>query len=360
MRTIAVTKASFKEGTAYQGWVEDKGLGRVGGSYAELLCDACEESDPISLVSLVDQQPVGQINLLKGALILKGERVPIYWGSGLVVPEEHRTTGAGLALLMRMRGLAPGTGVVSISQMALPLYVKLGWHCLGAQRHLLLTRPSTLINHRLGMNLPARLLGRLANLVALVHRKIAGLLLALISPGFQTDVIHDPADIREDWFSNHTDRPYSTERSAMWLRRVVSQGPNDNARRLFAVRDSNHRVLGYFITAVAQRTGVGQGRFGDLMVASLRDWVSFDQARLPDHAVMLMGLRALLSADCDVVELCIPNGQASRLPTWLGMVKMGELQFALRLSPDLAKSHPDLSNPQLWWFRPGDGDAFLL
>jgi GNAT superfamily N-acetyltransferase len=360
MKTIAVTKGMYREGKAYQDWSGGGELGRIGGPYAELLCESCEDHDPVSLVSLVGQKPVGQINLLKGAVVLAGERVPVYWGSGFVVPEEHRATGAGMALMARMRSLTPGTGAVSISQLALPLYTKLGWQCLGAQRHLMLARPSVYLKHRLGRSAPIRFLGRLADGAAKVHRWLVRGVLGMLTPRLEQQVLQDFAGISDSWFAKHTDQPYATERSAAWLRRIMSLGPQDNARRLHLILGSDRQVIGYFVTALARREGVGNGRFGDLMVASLRDWVSFDRVSLPERAVMLMGLRELLKAECDVVELCVPNGQPSRLPAILGMVKMGELNFALRLGPEWVRRHPDLARPDLWWFRPGDGDAFLL
>lgn len=360
MKTLEITKRMYQAGTAYEGWADEEGFGRIGGPYAELLCASCDEDDPISLVSLVGNRPVGQINLLKGAVVLRGASVPVYWGSGFAVPSEHRSTGAGLALMARLRSMRLASGAVSISQLALPLYTKLGWQCLGARRYLLMARPSAYLEHRFGLSVPVRLAAWLADQAAHVYRQLVRLVLKTRTPHFQTEVISQPADIREDWFTSHTDRPFTTARTAGWLRRVMELGPKDNSRQLHVVRGPHQRVLGYFVTSVAMREGIGNGRFGNLMVASLRDWVSFAQDVLTEQEVMLMGLSELLKASCDVIELCIPNGQASTVPRRLGMVTMGELHFALRLPPDMKGHHPDLADAERWWFRPGDGDAFLL
>lgn len=360
MKTVVITKRMYQSGSAYEGWSEANGFGKVGGPYADLLCSACDDDDPISIVSLAGQTPVGQINLIKGAVVLKGERIAVHWGSGFVVPAEHRSTGAGLAIMAKMRALSPGSGAVSISQQALPLYHKLGWIDLTAQRYLLPVRPSTFLRHKLGRSGWVGALGMAADSLAAVYRAGVRAALAVSRPRVCVELADPERDIDPGWFKGHTTRPYSTERSADWLRRVLTMGPMDNARQLFVVRSPSGVVLGYFVTTVALREGVGNGRFGDLQVASLRDWVSFEPERLPDDALLRLGMAELLRRSCDVIELCIPNGQPSQLPRRLGMVKMGELHFALRMAPRAGLEAADLAKSDRWWFRPGDGDAFLL
>lgn len=360
MKTVSITKRMYQAGNAYDGWTDAGGFGRVGGPYADLLCSACEPDDPISIVSLANGVPVGQINLIKGAVILKGERSAVYWGSGFVVPPEHRSTGAGMAIMARMRALVPGSGAVSISQQALPLYQKMGWISLTAQRYLLPVRPSTFLRFKLGRAGWVGVVGALADGVAKVCLGWVRFSLKRLTPRLRVERLDAARDVDPQWFGPHTNRPFSTERSAEWLQRIMTQGPMDNCRRLFCVRTESGSILGYFITTVALREGVANGRFGDLRVASLRDWVSFDQTLLTDETVMLMGLKQLIDTSCDVIELCVPNGQPSKWPSRLGMIRMGQFQFAVRLAPSVSQLYTDLSQPEHWWYRPGDGDAFLL
>ena len=134
----------------------------------------------------------------------------------------------------------------------------------------------------------------------------------------------------------------------------------DNSRRLFSVYDANEKLAGYFIVTTALRHGAGGGKYGDLRVASIRDWVAFQSTELTDDDLILFGLRELLRTQCDVAEICVPGSESANVLQRKGMIRMGEQHFFIRFNPPLDHNAPDINDSQNWWLRPGDGDAFLL
>jgi GNAT superfamily N-acetyltransferase len=360
MKIIPITKRMFVHDRGHADWAGDGAVGAIGGPYADMLCAFADDDDPISLVAMAGGRAVGRINLLKSAVILKGERIDVFWGSGFVVPPEQRATGAGLALMARMRSIAPGTGAVSVSQMALPLYQKLGWIGLSAPRYVLPATLSNLLRHRFGPGGLVRAGGWMIDRGIAVYRAIWRTVLGVMLRGYTVSEITRYDETEHGPFGPYTSQPYATERSSAWLNRIMSEGPQENNRRLFVVRNRQRKVVGYFITTVAMRHAVDEGRYGDLEVATLRDWVSFDPAEAPEADILALGLRELLKVRCDVVEISLPPTQSARLLRMMGMLRKGELSFMVRLAPATQARFPDLSDPSKWWFRPGDGDAFLL
>jgi hypothetical protein len=360
MKILNITKEMYLSGSAYADWTDDGTSGRIGGPYADMLCAFSDDNDPISLVAMVDGIPAGQINLLKGAVILEGDRWVVYWGAGLHVLPANRSTGASIALLAKMRAMSPGSGAVSVSRQAAPLYLKLGWFGFAAHRYFLPVHPSTVLKNRFGGGALVRAGGLLIDGAVAIHRYLLRAALALFGPKCSTKEVSRFDETEDCRFEAHTTLPYTTERSSLWLNRVISEGPKDNDRRLFLVHDRNQKVVGYFVTAVALRRGVDNDKFGDLLVASLRDWVAFRSGGLNDADVMLLGLKQLLAISCDIVEICVPQIQSATPLRIMGMIRMGDLNFVLRLTPSAHAKYPDLTDPSKWWFRPGDGDAFLL
>jgi hypothetical protein len=360
MKIVAITKRMFLHERATADWGRHGAVSALGGPYADMLCTFADDDDPISLVAMVDDHPVGRINLLKGMLVLNGESIPVYWGCGLEVPPEQRTTGAALVLLARMRSMSPGTGAVSVSQLALPLYKKLGWIDIVAPRYVLPARPSTYLKHRFGRSVLVRAGGGAIDVAVSAYRLMWRSVLGVLHSKFVVTEISRFDETEHGPFEPDTLQPYRTGRSASWLNRIMSEGPKDNNRRLFLVRDRLQKVVGYFVTAVALRRNVDNNRFGDIEVATLRDWVAFERGGATESDVLALGLRQLLTVSCDVVELCVPTTQPSRLLRLMGMVRIGQLSFVLRVTPELMAKRPDLADPSKWWFRPGDGDAFLL
>ena len=360
MRVLTLTKRMIEDGSAYKDWADPQGTGTIGGAYQELLFSFCDEEDPVSLVAMTDDGPVGQVNFLKGLLHLEDSTIPVFWAAGLSVKPDHRNTGAGMLLLAKSRSIKPAVGVGSVSQQAVPLYIKLGWRLFTLPRYVFPVKPSTYFLRKFGVSLVARCIGFVADSISRAYRRTVIYLSDRRARRYRIALANEIALEEEDKFNSYTRRPYRTHRSTQWVNRIMSEGPMQNSRRLFLVYGDDEELAGYFIVTTALRRGVAGGKYGDLRVASIRDWVAFRTSDLTDDDLLLFGLRELLRAECDVAEICVPESESASILRGRGMIRMGEQHFFIRFNSPIENDAPGIDEPENWWFRPGDGDAFLL
>jgi hypothetical protein len=363
VRVQFVTKRQLLDGTAYRDWAPSTSFGRVGGPYADMLMNACDPDDPVSIIVLSGSNPVGKINLLKGALVLDGCPMDLFWGSGLEVLQESRRSGAGLAIMTSLRKLSPAMGAVSISLDAMPLYTKLGWKSFSAPRYVLPRKAAPLLSwvfgQRQGVAFSMACVIAEACLRAYAH--ILMVMWRWSSSGFSVEESSIlPESLRKE-LVGFTDRRFHTTRTVESVNQMLTGGPMDNGRRLHLVRDHSGEIGGYFVTSCALRESVAGGRMSGVRVASLRDWMSFDDGSLPEKALIRLGLLQLGKANADAIEICIPEHHSTSRRMFLGLLRLGEQYFVLRVNDKQTQIvESDLAKQSNWWFRPGDGDAFLL
>ena len=101
------------------------------------------------------------------------------------------------------------------------------------------------------------------------------------------------------------------------------------------------------------------GRIRDIRLASVRDWMSFDDSKLDDSAVLLLALKKLLDADADAVELCVPEPKSGQTLRRLGLLRKGALHMVIRFPADTPGIEGLEMNASNFWFRPADGDGFV-
>ncbi len=361
LRMVEVTRADYESGQAFEGWQGDPGFGRIGGSFGELLTSVPghprRDDDLLLLAALLEDRPIGCMHTFNGKVHVGDQTINMLWCSGLVVKPEHRSTGAGLMILLRMRARPVASGGVRVSQMALPIYKQLGWQHLTAARFLLVKRSAPILQRWISNPLLRQPAAALVNLGMGLHRLLLGMVLRIKLSGWSSAPVEQlPQEL--DAQIRGLRRPAKCHRSTEWLNWAASTGPMDNQRRLWLVKSRTGKPVGYFMTGQMHYAEADQGRIKDITLASVLDWMSFDND-VDDTIILLSALQQLLRADVDAVELCVPETGSGRALRRLGLLCRGELNMVIRFAPGT----PDVEALQMdgdnFWFRPADADGFV-
>ena len=335
LRMVEVTRAEYESGRAFDGWQGDPGFGRIGGSFGDLLTSvpghARRDDDLLLLAALLEDSPIGCMHTFNGKVHIGNETVNMLWCSGLVVKPEHRSTGAGLMILLRMRARPVASGGVRVSQMALPIYKQLGWHHLTASRYLLVKRSAPILQRWISHPVLLRVAAALVNLGLGLHRLLLGILFRAKLSAYRTEHVAQLPDEIDPQIRG-LQRPAKCHRSTEWINWAVSTGPRDNQRKLWLVKAHDNRPVGYFMTGQMHYEEADQGRIKNIRLASVLDWMSFD-AETDDTVVLLAALQQLLGTDADAIELCVPETASAQALQRLGLIRKGELNMVIRFAP---------------------------
>ncbi len=361
LRMVEITRAEYESGQAFDGWQGDPGFGRIGGEFGELLTSvpghAKSADDLLLLAALLEDRPIGCMHTFNGKVHVGDATVNMLWCSGLVVKPEHRSTGAGLMILLRMRSRPIASGGVRVSQMALPIYKQLGWHHITASRYLLVKRSAPILQRWIRNPGLLKTFAALVNLGLGLHRLLLGVLLRVRLSAFSSEIVARLPD-EIDAQIRGLQRPAKCHRSTEWINWAVSTGPKDNQRQLSLVKARDGRPVGYFMTGQMHYEEADQGRIKNIRLASVLDWMSFDP-EAEDIDILLVALQQLLGADADAIELCVPETAAGQTLKRLGLLCKGELNLVIRFAPGT----PGIDALQLdgdhFWFRPADADGFV-
>lgn len=379
LKFTVVTRADLRDGTLHATWDDPQRLGSMSEPKRRAMLDnplALSDSEPVQLVALQGNRPIGRIDLIAGRIVVNNKPEPVFWGSALMVPEEHRATLAGAYLVMRLPTLAPKlcpTLVAhGVSQMALPLYSKLKWAHLTLRRMIVLRHSRSVVERFLG----AGPLGKLGTIAAdaglLVHRALWASYRAVTTRGLiveRVDRMPPELDGKLGQASGGgaAVRPF---RSAAWIdwalrsRFDADEKPSHPlTRALFLVRDRAGRVIAYFIIKSKFYPVATHRGFKDLTLGSLQDWMIFDAAGAPSGSrpidlktVILLASRELARLNVDAIEVCTDEKPALRLMRRVGFIPAGEMHIMVKSSPGGPVAAADMLKPESWQLRPADGD----
>lgn len=329
------------------------------------------DDDPAQLIGIADgpegKRVVGKVDLFPGEITVCGTPTRVIWGSALGVPEKHRATGIGLLLAMKMQSVGAWIGAFGVSQIALPLYTNLRWANLSLPRYVLIRRSRRFLAAYLKSEILAALLAPLADLVFAGQRAW----LRAAEPVHRRYELVPTAKMPEHLADRFiTPDGASPHRSPAWINWLLSSEFNDVPSRrtnLWLVRHrSNGEIAGYILTKQRHFDDVTQRHVKDVTIASVQDWMSFDQAHLPEHQLLALTITAAThprnpSKPCrkaDAVEICTTVPTCQRLLRRWGLLRMGQLNFLCKPArgADLAdEKWRDLAN---WRIKPAEGDNF--
>ena len=314
-------------------------------------------AEPVQILGLKENKVVGQMNLVCGRVCVEGQQVPILWGSEFVVPPEHRTTGVGVMILLRMQRLPYAVGVVGASQMAAPLYCKLKWGDLVTPRFILLRRLRPVIENCVGKGLLAGLISMVGDL----GLRILGYGLAILTRWTTRDLQVEQLERMPealDPLLGRLDKPAYCHRSAAWLNWVLAARPGTSA--LYLVRDRQRQPVGYFIIMHRHHDTAGGGKWKNILLGSVKDWMTFDPLVLTDTQLVLLALVQLMLHEVDAIDVCVAEPEVGRFLRRCGLKQMGGMHFSFYGLPNTPLAKEKYRHLDVWRLRPVDGDYFFF
>ena len=362
LKVLAVTRGMLLGREAFTAVAARHPYAGVGGDYRELLTTsalgALDDDEPALLLAALGDLPIGRISLFNGLAHAGGRPIPMIWCSGLDVQDQYRQTGAGLLLLLRLRAMNVPIGVVGVSRRALDIYTKLGWRDMAATRYIFLLRSGPIMSVRLGAGLISRMLEAGIDGLLRLHRiAFSGLCLWRLRNLRVERCDAMPADL-DQLIQNGAGVGPRCHRSARWVNWCMTTGPKENQRSLHLVKSRSGEALGYFVHSLLTHSDSEENvrSFTGLRLASLRDWMSFDQKRLPDSLLIAAAVKSMMQRNADAIEVCVPEHDVAVRLRWIGMHPRGKLHFLFRAPPGVWQSAAGEND---WWWRPADGDGFI-
>jgi len=319
---------------------------------------AQDGDEPVQLIGTLDDEVIGRLDLVRGAIDVGSESVPCLWGSALLVPEQHRGTLMGLKLIMKAQSLGAAAGAAGPSQLAYPVYRDLKWLDAELPRYVLLRRSRSVVERYVRRGLPASVASSVADAGLLAHRGLLAGLRAAVTRGVRAERVEAlPAELEDALGRRRGDVRF--HRSQAWLRWLVTHAFEDDARNrraLYVVRDAQDAPLGYFLVKSRFYAQASHRGFRDLHLGSLHDWLVLDERALPFERLVLLAAAELARWDVDAVEVCLPHDAAGARLARLGFRRAGEMHVVVRGAPGSPLTAPEHADTSTWWVRPGEGD----
>jgi GNAT superfamily N-acetyltransferase len=209
------------------------------------------DDNAVQVIGTCDNRVIGQVDLIRGELIACGQPVSTYYASRLFVAESYRDTGIGLRLFRQMYTLASTVAVCGLSQMAYPLYCRLGWVDFELPRYILVRRSRPVIERFVGRGPQAALLAPLADAALGMHRTWASVCHGRLR-GLRVEPV-DKADEELDAVLREHVGAFGAHRSAAWLNWLLNhcfQEEPRNRQMLCVIRDAAGTLLAYFLVKV--------------------------------------------------------------------------------------------------------------
>lgn len=338
------------------------GLGAISEELRNLLLAnpaAGGDDEPVQILSEKDGQVLGKLNLFAGRIRAGSEEVQIQWGSGFLVPPEHRSSGAGLAILFRTQGLPYALGSIGASQQAVPVYRKLNWVDLVAPRYVLPRRARPLVERYVSSRALRGVACALGDAVIRTYGLWAKACIGWQSRGFRIEQVDAMPEEWDAWLTREQDRA-ACVRSARWVNWILHT-PGGRYRKLFLVKDRAGKPLGYFV--INHRIGAegGGGKWKDFVIGSVKDWMTFDRDLITDEQLVGLAIRELMRRQAvEVIDVCAADGETGRAARSWGMRRMGGMHFMFRARPKSVLDQERYRQLESWRIRPADGDYFIF
>jgi hypothetical protein len=355
-----VTRAELRDPNYHTAWSWPEGIPPIGGANRDFMLGhpfARGEGDPMQILALTGKQIVGRVDLLNGRLQIEDHAVDVLWASGLAVPERFRQTGAGLMLMLRMAGVHHTICIVGVSRQVAPIYDKLRWTTFPMTRYLLLRKSRPV----LGMLIGERA-AQVARPVVDSMLSLHGGLVRAFTELRARDLAVERCERLPDALDARLQAPraaVSCSRSTQYVNWLLAH--RTDSPRLCTVHDREGRTLGYFIVTSRFHESASDGKFRNVTLGSVKEWLVLEPERLGELELLLLATRELCSdARLDAIEICLPDDALGAALRRLGFVAKGELKLLFKAGPKSPLAQAKYQQRKLWWFRPADGDGFFF
>lgn len=326
--------------------------------------------DPVQLVAVKDGQVIGKMDLIAGEATLDAKPIPVLWASSLYVPPEHRKSMAGALLVMKMHSVHPTCAVCGVSAAALPIYEKLKWIDVPMSRFIWLRKSRTVVDRYVGNALVRPIARVTADAGLLVQRAALRLLAGVRGRDVQIERVRELPIESGGAIAERLKSGLAFHRSKSWVdweaSHVLDPASGSAVRDLAVVRDRGGALLGYFLTKCRHYDIATQRQLRDLTLASVQDWMTFDERRLPERSLVLLAARHAASLRLpgsgrspDAVEVCTREASLKSMLRGAGFAPAGQLHLLYRAGPLSPLAKLTDADRASWRLKPAEGDNFF-
>jgi hypothetical protein len=356
-----LSKGQLRQASPYVQWDDPHGLAPIKADKLRcLLTNPLSESedDPMQLLGLVGRRIVGRLDLFAGQVVLDGQTSPVLFGSALFVPPEHRHTGMGLMLMLKMQSLWPATMVCGISQMVYPIYQKLRWTDFALPRFVLVRHSYPVMRRYLGEGLHSRLLAPVADVCLRAWQ--GGMRLRTRRPVVRDAELASLTDLDPAFAS--LPEPARCHRSAAWVSWLLENETTGDPRSRSACHglyDGSGRLVAYYVVKLRFHALATQRNLRDLLLGSLSDWEVIDPSAVDEATIVQAAVRVLTEWGADAIDVCTDDDALQEVLRGSGFLAAGELRLLFKASPRSPLSQERYRSRAAWRLRPCEGDHFF-
>lgn len=316
-----------------------------------------DETFPLLYLSRVDGQVGGILMLFPCAILVNGERVEVLEGSTLEVAEKFRHLAIGVDIMLYPLncGLREVILYAGISEMALPIYKKMGFKVLEYPRAMQLRNSRSLLAAKGLTGLSLNSLTLIFNSFLHIWRTLS----IFSSYKLEHKYIVKELSFIPEWVDDivkNDKHKYMELHNKQWfewnLYNNLHGRPRDE-QRFYAVFDKENPI-GFFMIKERYREIAG-GKLKKVVVGSLVEWGSLDEKRLNESDIYIMASKHF-SDDVDIVEYATSNLQTIKRMKKYGFIPHG---YAHIIVNDIKKKYSDISDINNWRVRFGYADVIL-
>jgi hypothetical protein len=356
-----VTKADLASGHLGGPWDDPEGLLSMSPQKRQALLSnplSDDPQDPVRILAIRESAVIGRQDIVVGRIRVRGKDLQCLWGSDLAVPEQFRSSLAGVNLVLQLQRRHHTVGACGISQMVYPVLQRLRWRDIPMPRYVLLRTSRPVVERFLPSGVASTISRVVLDTTLRAHGRILSAWAARKARGLDYERVEAMTPDMEPYLAR-ADAPIAAYRSPAWINWLLANEFNEELPvrpSLYYVHDHAGAVLGYFL--VKATTYPLHRGFSNVKVASLKDWMIFDTERLDTEGVILCAVEALSRWDVEVIEICLSGrGALPALRKW-GFVRRGELHLMLKASSGSPLSEVAVSD-QASELRPAEGDNFF-
>lgn len=356
-----IYRFEFLSGSPVDGLQDPDGLLNTGNRFVKFTKNnpAASDQDPVQIIACDGKRIIGRSNLMAGRILVRGNKVLVYWGSGLFVSKDYRRQGVAEGLVRKRMKIHHTVGGCGPAQTTSNLYRKLGWIEYRMERCILVLKSNSILRRYLGRGL-SDLAAPFANAVLRIHSGLITRRVRQTLSGCKLEYVEKLPEtleraMNEARMSNLVQSCRSVE-SINLLLRLGSSSP----QRCLIVRQKE-RIVSFLIVRSKFHKFISNYKLHEFTLGSIKEWMIFDDALFDETTIMLIAALELKKMGADAIELTPSLSQTVLELKKLGLFTKDALKLFIKGSEDSPLSEDqDLIDPKNWSFTPSEGDNFFL
>lgn len=316
-----------------------------------------DEKSTLLYLSRVDGEIGGIIMLFPCKMSIGDKLIYVQEGSTLEVAEQFRHHALGIDLMLYPLSVKDANVVLlsGISEMALPIYKKIGYKVLEFPRAMQLRKSRSLLCSKGLKGAPLSFLSLFIDIGLNIHRKILSLLIYRLEKRFEVQQVVTVPDWVDDILKNdnHQFKEYHDKAWLEWNLNHNLHGRKHDVQRFYSISYKG-KPMGFFMIKERYRE-VAAGTLKDLIIGSIVEWGSFDESILTESDIYILASRCFGSS-VSIVEYATSNQKTIKIMKRHAFIPHG---FAHIIVNDLLHQYDGIGDINNWRVRYGYADVIL-